>query len=215
MMDIWGGENLEISFRVWQCGGQLEIVPCSRVGHVFRSALWSHDDDDDIWCVTIFRKQHPYTFPGGSGTVFARSEALFKLMMSRLMMYCRNTRRAAEVWMDDYKKYYYAAVPLARNVAFGSIEARLRLREELQCKSFKWSELQCPLMIIMIVMTGTWTLCILTSRCRTAGSWALGPWGRAPSVWTRWVTWPGGRWGCTLVTAPGVTRSGRWPSLAM
>ena len=40
--------------------------------------------------------------------------------------------------MDDYKKYYYAAVPLARNVAFGSIAARLKLREDLQCKSFKW-----------------------------------------------------------------------------
>ncbi|XP_034401193.1 polypeptide N-acetylgalactosaminyltransferase 15-like [Cyclopterus lumpus] len=33
-MLLWGVEQIELSIRVWSCGGTMEVVPCSRVAHL-------------------------------------------------------------------------------------------------------------------------------------------------------------------------------------
>lgn len=58
-MDIWGGENIEMSLRVWMCGGSLEIIPCSRVGHVFRQRRpYGSPDGEDTMTKNSLRVVH-------------------------------------------------------------------------------------------------------------------------------------------------------------
>ncbi|CAG5121704.1 unnamed protein product, partial [Candidula unifasciata] len=99
-MDIWGAENLEISFKVWMCGGSILLVPCSHVGHVFRG-------------------MNPALRDSGRG------------------MTLKNAVRVSEVWMDQYKHFFYEKI--VYNIPdYGNVSSRVQLRDSLQCHDFGW-----------------------------------------------------------------------------
>ena len=107
---IWGGENYELAFKLWQCGGRSVWVPCSRVGHVYRGHSCSSCHSGDL----------------------GKKWGNYPLAL-------RNYKRLIEVWFDDkYKEFFYTREPLARFIDHGDISDQLALKKKMNCKSFTW-----------------------------------------------------------------------------
>lgn len=54
-LQIWNGENYELSFKLWMCADGILTVPCSRVGHSFRTINPSRVRNDDYVAKNFMR----------------------------------------------------------------------------------------------------------------------------------------------------------------
>lgn len=70
------------NLQVWQCGGQLEIIPCSIVGHVFRT-------------------KSPHTFPKGTQVIARNQVRLAEVWMDDYKeIFYRRNQQAAQMAKD-------------------------------------------------------------------------------------------------------------------
>ncbi|KAL7575295.1 hypothetical protein ACA910_001820 [Epithemia clementina (nom. ined.)] len=159
-LEVWGGENTELTMKVWRCGfndpdqppGRVVVVPCSRAGHVYRQ----HIKETGRWPPKIpdyVAKQYGLLHTGK--WKFRGQRAV---MFNRLL--ARNNLRIIRVWMGKdaptTRNYYYRAFgvkstdpndlpPEWRRVVLDidqdpEIARQESIRDQNQCKSYDWFE---------------------------------------------------------------------------
>ena len=105
---IWGGENIELAFRVWMCGGTVVTLPCSRVGHAFKELPYKIDD----------RWQNPWQ---------RNLMRVADTWMDDFKKYFYSSTRIYENRRVEYTTEEKS-----------SLQTRIDLRKKLKCKSFEW-----------------------------------------------------------------------------
>lgn len=136
---VWGAENMELSLKIWMCGGRLVQVPCSQTGHMYRfhhANKWRDDDFGNLEQTLGFNEPGEYRAYGNQKNISTINKILI-----------RNSIRVATVWLGEARRYYYQDI-------FGSkylspewlkyeeededMRIQLQHKEQNQCHDFEW-----------------------------------------------------------------------------
>ncbi|XP_060649322.1 putative polypeptide N-acetylgalactosaminyltransferase 13 [Drosophila nasuta] len=121
-LQIWGGESIEFAIKLWLCGGQIEIVPCSRIGHIFRS-------------------RHAFEFPAQFEELEEQQQQQQRQQQldTAQATYLRNSKIIAESWLDEYKYLFYTLKPAAKQIPLNLSQHELAsIKTGQRCQRFDW-----------------------------------------------------------------------------
>uniref|UniRef100_A0A182Y834 Polypeptide N-acetylgalactosaminyltransferase n=1 Tax=Anopheles stephensi TaxID=30069 RepID=A0A182Y834_ANOST len=108
-LQVYGGENMELSFKVWMCGGAIQIVPCSHVAH-------------------IQKRNHPYI-----GSYTKERELTMKNSLRVAEVWMDEYAEFLYRLHPDYR-----TLLTSQNPKTVDLNERRLLRSRLACRSFGW-----------------------------------------------------------------------------
>uniref|UniRef100_A0A182QBU4 Polypeptide N-acetylgalactosaminyltransferase n=1 Tax=Anopheles farauti TaxID=69004 RepID=A0A182QBU4_9DIPT len=112
-LQVHGGENMELSFKVWMCGGAIKIVPCSHVAH-------------------IQKRNHPYI-----GSYTKERELTMKNSLRVAEVWMDEYAESLYRLHPDYRALL-ASRTSSNAPKEDDLNERRRLRSQLACRSFHW-----------------------------------------------------------------------------
>mmetsp|Transcript_26141 Transcript_26141/g.59103 ORF Transcript_26141/g.59103 Transcript_26141/m.59103 type:complete len:477 (-) Transcript_26141:33-1463(-) len=106
----WGAENIEMSLRIWRCGGRIILYPCSRIGH------WYRGGEDQPYKVDL-------------------KQVLINKKRTALVWLDDHIHKFYRVYLDD-KSWPRSIDP--RDTEVGDVQGRVQVRNQLDCKDMDW-----------------------------------------------------------------------------
>ena len=111
---VWGGENTEMAFKMWMCGGRMLMVPCSRVGHMYRQ----HKEKDGRGALTRWPPTLPQEMTDRLGCAYKNETYTGRFIVLRhpadnfTRITTRNNLRVMETFVGDHpaKRAYYKRI---------------------------------------------------------------------------------------------------------
>ncbi|XP_039479148.2 putative polypeptide N-acetylgalactosaminyltransferase 10 [Drosophila santomea] len=94
-LDTWDAGKIEMSFKVWMCGGMMLYVPCSRVGHISRAAMPSMNSSRKFhFLARNYKRVAEVWMDNYKKYVFDKRPSLYKMTSTGPLSHRKTLRKA-------------------------------------------------------------------------------------------------------------------------